>query len=236
MLMTRLVPVLAGLGLMASLAGPAAGAKPDCDADPSHPSCSGDGGGGSVVSDVSTEAQWSGWRAAGDAPRTCLFDGSNQGGATGSYHCDTGPPQIFFDLTGIWREETTRQGDAALCDTFDGITVVPDSAYKFRWLEDCSSGVCEIMVQNWFHDYNNENHGIVGVDLVKMTAFADAIGPGDPPEFSDLNPFADPVALKIDQVVMTFAAEGKSKILAECHFTFAEPQVGEMQLISTPLP
>ena len=171
---------------------------------------------------VSTRAHWGGSRISEESDRPCVLTSANP---DGSYGCQKGDPAATCNFTDFPRNHIARKGDASFCDTFDGITIVPNSTYEYHWMESCSSGTCTVQILNWIF----ENHGIERAGLMRMTAFADATGP-----FTDANPFADPQTPDIDEIVIKFHGDGSNKTVAECRFT--QIPVGDVHFTSGPQP
>jgi hypothetical protein len=176
----------------------------------------GGGGGSEQISNVPIDVQWVSPGSPGISepqPRPCTL--SSAQASYGSYHCQhIGAAPVTYDLTGIARAQIARKGDAAFCDSFDGITLEPTSSYQVDWTEACDdNSACTIRILNWaFGDEVSSK--IPGADTARVEAFADAH-----PPFSNPNPFADSRLLDIDEIVITFTGDGNNKTVAKCRFT-----------------
>lgn len=213
---------LAVLAVAICFASPVQAAN--CAKNPNHPQCNG-GGGGEPVSQVPINVQWDSFGISEPVARPCTL--STTSGSYGSYHCQhIGAASVTYDLSGIDRQQIARKGDPGLCESFDGVTLEPNSSYQIDWEGECNSAGCTIRILNaaYGEDVSAE---IPGVGMVWFEAFADISEPS-----SDPNPFADPQTLKIDYIEIDFRKEGTNKTIAKCRYTPIPD--GQVEFTSTP--
>ncbi len=206
------------LGLSAA---PALANPPDADGCHDHKPC-GPGGGddGGTPTIVPTVAQWGGdidGRAT--EPRPCVVTSVKTNGNNGEYTCELHPPSFGDRVTynlgdGV---PTARSVDPSLCEVFDGVDLTPNRTYRYGWFDNCGDGACTIRILNWF--LGEEVIAATGekADFIRLVAIAEAVD-GLTGAIDDPNPFTNSHTLLIDEITISFFANGSNKKLAECQY------------------
>ena len=215
--------VLAAALALGLAAAPAMANPPDVDGCHNHKDCPpGGGGDGGTPTIVPTEVQWGGGIFGATEPRPCVAQMVHAKGNNGSYACQLDPPspanQVTYNL-GVGAQ-TARNGDADLCDVFNGVDLTPNSRYTYTWFDNCGDGSCTMNILNWF--LGEEVIAATGgkADFARLVAWAEATGP-----FSDPNPFVDDQTLEVDEITIEFTANGSHKKIALCEYS---PDLGNL--------
>ena len=220
-------------------------AKPTCPSD--HPSCD-DGGGDPPAEPIfegDTRAHWSLTAAPvwEGTPRICSLESAATNGSSGHYVCDlTVPTDVNFQLglgTEIDKKGNPVDPSDALCSSM-GSTTVPvvltPTHYPYDWSGTCTDGGCDVQVLNWFApDANINRPDPDRTGLVILTGSGTIPNPT-----SNANPYADyfvspGTGIQIDEVVVTFKANGKNRNEAVCRWGAAEGLSG-LEFNSVPNP
>jgi hypothetical protein len=184
---------------------------PDCA---SKGFCAG-GGTGLACSNPNNDSGWrTGSSISETSTRECVLTALHTDNG-GRYECPIGLPEVTIDLSGISRSLVRRNGDATLCDIFDGGGMITPTNYDYRWEDPCAEGPCSVMVQMWF----NSNHLRSDLGHTVLRGWT-VIGPT-----TDCNPFAEPQTLDIDEIEITFTAADSDRKLAVCRYL---PNPGEV--------
>ncbi len=185
--------------------------------DPGVP-CGGDGGGDpEEIATNDTMVMWAGAELSeADPPRLCHFSFATGNGKTGSYGCvHSGNDVVIFNLgDGVELDKRGRvvSEPSGICDDefSDNLTMAPNYAYESDWNGFCmSGGGCDVRVLNGF---SNDENAPAGTGLIKLEAFGHVSGTGN------ANPFADPLGIFIDKVLITIRGEGTDKTVAICRY------------------
>ncbi len=217
----------AALGLALGL--PAAPAEAHGDStnclhkDPNHKHCLPPDDGGDTPSTGPTEVQWGGDIDGITEPRPCVLEHVHPNGNNGNYTCQLVPPGPVAYNLGVGTQ-TARNGDPLLCDVFANINLTPNSRYTYFWFDNCGDGSCTMNILNWFGGDQVLDATGGKADFIKLVAWTEAMDGdtgvgGATGVIDDPNPFANSHTLLIDEITISFSAEGSHKNIAVCEYS-----------------
>ena len=167
---------------------------------------------------VRTDVHWGGDIVEPET-RLCFAQHVKPNGDNGEYACELQQPAMVNQVHYMLGEgvATARSVDPSLCFLFENIDLTPNRLYKYAWADNCGDdGFCSIQIFNWFQD----NEVIVATegdaDFIRLVASVEADGM----PLGLLNPFVfvDGLTLEVDEITVTFFANGSNKKLAVCQY------------------
>lgn len=206
------------------------GPQTSCDDDPPPPPDGGD----DPPTPVDTYAWWpDGEAVSGNAVqdenwgRECTPENFQPGGSAGHYHCrhvaEYWNLPLHFDFLGVTDyEQTRRNGDPLLCETFrQGMSLIADGLYNYYWEGNCkAAGGCLIRIIHWFNGQQVMDAveqavpGSPAIDRIVLNGLVQlTLGSQE-----DANPFAVERVLEVETITAEFYAAGKNKSEARCAY------------------
>jgi len=232
----------AAVTLMVTVYSPATVAAVVCDNNPYHPKCDPPPEDDSP-SVVDIAVKWTPPSGKTNYDRPCSPNSFGNNG--GQYHCqhqDYRPP-ISFDFSGVYWDQTKKNGDDRLCAAMSGISIVADAMHQLYWEGACKGpGGCEIYTEVWFNGSDvqpaverNVDTNATAVDFVRLKASKRlALASTD-----DANPYANDLSFAMDTAEVKFIKVGSNKAAAVCLYDWTvsgavDPLVLETMVIPEP--
>ena len=157
-------------------------------------------------------------------PRDCFAQLVQTNFSNGEYACELKQPagaanQVVYDIGDDFPRYTGRKnGDPTLCSVFVGpVFLTPNRLYDYGWGLDGSGGCadddgCTIQIDNWFQGVEVIILTGERADFIRLRAWGD-VGPTLGP-----NPFDQDLPVVVDEIHITFFANGSNKKIAECTY------------------
>ena len=164
---------------------------------------------------VRTDVQWGG-DIGESRTRLCFAQHVKPNGDNGEYACELQQPAVEHQVHYMLGDgvASARSVDPSLCFQFENIHLTPNRLYKYAWADNCGDdGFCSIQIFNWFEGDEVTDATDEDADFIRLVASVEA---EDMPDL--LNPFDEPLTLEVDEITVTFFANGSNKKLAVCQY------------------